>query len=70
MKNEPLPASPYTCSICLGRGVVSEGSYPSLGAVWISNGMYEVCRSCNGDGIVWGPLSPAALRDLQKKMEG
>jgi predicted methyltransferase len=59
---------PYTCPVCSGRGVVPKGYYDNPGgtvyeSVASPDGT-EVCRACNGTGIVWGngyeydPLPP------------
>ena len=46
---------PYRCPICLGNGIVSRGFYNSTSGQWSTTDISpEICRSCNGTGIVWG----------------
>ncbi len=43
---------PWRCPVCGGCGSVPHDFYMRLGA---STGTFrELCRSCNGSGIVWG----------------
>ncbi len=46
---------PYKCLVCEGRGIVSNGFY-SFGYEPTSSTSPvtpEVCKSCNGTGIIW-----------------
>ena len=45
---------PYTCPICLGRGCVPPGFY-NLYTYGSTSVTMEICRTCNGTGIVWAP---------------
>lgn len=48
--------APYTCPVCGGNGLVPQGFYNQTSGQWISvSTCPEMCRSCNGSGIVWGP---------------
>lgn len=54
---EPIYQSrtPYKCPICEGRGHVPGGWYQSTGNSWVSSGTaFDLCKTCNGEGIVWG----------------
>ncbi len=55
---EPVEKSPYCCPVCKGRGAVREGFY-SYGAdnLHTQSGtrlLFVVCRTCNGQGAIWG----------------
>lgn len=50
-----IKKQPYTCSVCLGRGIVPSGFYTSTGNTWVTTATSpEQCKSCNGTGVVWG----------------
>ena len=52
--HEP-PAKPYKCPVCTGRGVMPFGFYntETRGLIdWTKPA--ETCRTCDGEGIVWG----------------
>lgn len=44
---------PYCCPVCKGVKVVDGGFYNRTSETWASSGGTEMCRSCNGSGIVW-----------------
>jgi len=46
---------PYKCVVCEGRGNVSNGFYnPHEYQLSTTVPLTEICRSCNGQGILWG----------------
>ena len=45
---------PYRCPICNGTGIVPGGFYFSVNGHSSSTNTTEVCRQCQGSGIVWG----------------
>ena len=45
---------PYCCPVCGGNGIVAAGFYTQTSGCWTSTGGFEMCRSCNGSGIVYG----------------
>jgi hypothetical protein len=45
---------PFKCPVCEGRGIVPGGFYNSLSNTWLAITVSEPCRSCKGEGIVWG----------------
>jgi len=45
---------PYRCPVCGGNGIVAAGFYTQTSGCWTSTGGFEMCRSCNGTGIVYG----------------
>ena len=50
---------PYKCPVCDGHGIVPGGFYLSTNQYSVSNytsSNYtsEICRACNGKGIIWG----------------
>ena len=55
---EPLSVphpSPYRCPVCDGSGIVPNGFYNQTSGQWsTTDATPDVCRSCNGTGIVWG----------------
>lgn len=45
---------PYKCPVCEGRGLVPQGFY-NLHLTGISGSTApETCKTCNGQGILWG----------------
>ena len=54
---------PYKCPICDGHGIVPGGFYYSTGQYSISDCTSEVCRACNGTGIIWGTEEYERRRD-------
>lgn len=51
MWHYPAPVAPVKCPVCEGRGNVPAGFYSrSEGITTITN---EVCRTCNGSGIIY-----------------
>jgi len=51
----PTSISPHRCPICGGRGFVMCGFYNSHNTnEWLTTGGTEQCRTCNGEGVVWG----------------
>lgn len=50
------PQQPHRCPVCDGRGLVPVGFYLMVGGMGggtTSTGP-ETCRSCTGNGIIWG----------------
>lgn len=48
---------PYRCPVCNGNGKVPNGFYNQTSVYWSSTSTApEICRSCNGSGIVWDYL--------------
>lgn len=45
---------PYRCPVCGGNGIVAAGFYTQTSGCWTSTGGFEMCRSCNGKGVVYG----------------
>lgn len=45
---------PYRCPVCGGNGMVDAGFYSQTSGGWPSIGGTEICKSCNGTGIIWG----------------
>ena len=45
---------PYKCPVCDGHGIVPGGFYLSTNQYSVSNYTSEICRACNGKGIIWG----------------
>jgi len=50
-KRYPDPR-PYVCPVCGGRGTVPFGFYTT--PLCATETATEPCRTCDGDGIVWG----------------
>jgi len=50
------------CPVCNGSGLVSGGFYNHAGdcLTWMSNCTIEVCRTCDGKGII---LKPTLVAD-------
>lgn len=48
----PLYVRPHACPVCEGRGIVPPYFY-NYWAIVSTNGASEMCRSCQGTGIVW-----------------
>jgi DnaJ-class molecular chaperone len=49
-----LISRPFICPVCSGNGFVPNGFYNQTSGCWSSTSLEpEVCRSCNGTGIVW-----------------
>ena len=47
--------APYQCPVCGGNGKVPNGFYNQTGGEWSTTSTTpEICRSCDGTGIVWG----------------
>lgn len=45
---------PFVCSVCGGNGLVPAGFYSQTTGRWSSSSTAsEVCRSCQGTGVVW-----------------
>lgn len=47
---------PYKCPVCLGCCIVPGGFYTAtVGHIrdWTAGAATEMCRACNGSGIVW-----------------
>ena len=45
---------PYRCPICNGTGIVPGGFYFSVNGYSTSTNTTEMCRQCQGSGLVWG----------------
>lgn len=45
---------PYRCPICNGTGIVPGGFYFSVNGYSASTNTTEMCRQCQGSGLVWG----------------
>lgn len=45
---------PYICPICNSTGIVSGGFYFSVNGYCSSTNATEMCRQCNGSGVIWG----------------
>ncbi len=55
--------NPYRCPVCGGNGLVDNGFYmQTTGQRMTANAVPEMCRSCQGTGIVWYP-HPLSARD-------
>lgn len=51
-----MDKTPHCCPVCQGKGQVSNGFYNQVGEYGMtSDATPEMCRSCNGTGIVWQP---------------
>lgn len=44
---------PYKCPICNGTGIVPGGFYFSVNGYCSSTNTSEMCRQCQGRGIIW-----------------
>jgi len=45
---------PHICPVCGGNGLVPNGFYMQTSGHWPTTSVTpEMCRSCNGTGIVW-----------------
>jgi len=45
---------PFVCPVCRGNGLVPNGFYDQVGGQWSTTSITpEICRSCDGTGIVW-----------------
>ena len=45
---------PYKFPICNGTGIVPGGFYFSVNGYCLSTSTTEMCRQCQGSGIIWG----------------
>jgi len=46
--------TPHRCPVCGGNGQVPNGFYRQTSGNWSSTSTIpEICRSCNGTGLVW-----------------
>ena len=45
---------PYRCPICNGTGIVPGGFYLSVNGCCSATQATEMCRQCQGSGIIWG----------------
>ena len=45
---------PYRCPICNGTGIVPGGLYFSVNGYCSSTNTTEMCRQCQGSGLIWG----------------
>lgn len=47
---------PHICPVCNGSQVVPNGFYMQTSGMWSgSDATPEMCRSCDGTGILWEP---------------
>ena len=46
-----IQKQPFRCPVCLGRTTVPNDFYEKRSG---TSNVLEICRSCNGTGIVWG----------------
>ena len=54
-ENAPGGAAPHRCPICGGRGQVPAGFYgPASQTLLVISTEPEKCKSCDGEGVVWG----------------
>jgi len=45
---------PHRCPVCNGRGHVPNGFYGTTNDEWTTSSLTpDVCKTCNGGGIVW-----------------
>lgn len=55
----------YKCPVCNGRGFVPAGFYSwyrNDQCTWsVANTFPEVCRSCNGTGVVFEHINPPVV---------
>ena len=55
LRNTPVyQLQPHRCPICGGSTIVPAGFYNRTGNSWSSTNTTEQCRSCKGQGIIWG----------------
>jgi probable addiction module antidote protein len=47
---------PYKCPVCEGKGSVRAGFYSLCNSTYLSIFGEELCKTCNGSGIVWGKI--------------
>ena len=48
---------PFRCPVCGGNGLVSGGFYTQTSGVWSAATVrFEICKSCNGTGVIWREL--------------
>lgn len=61
---------PYICPVCNGRGHVPNGFYSVVGGTgWTTSSITpEICRSCNGTGIVWAEIPKWCMNPNDVKM--
>ncbi len=45
---------PYRCPVCNGKGLLPKGFYEQGEYFSSSDTSPEICRTCQGQGIVWG----------------
>jgi len=47
--------TPHKCPVCGGTGLVPVGFYQAIGTpdYTTSNAAPEMCKSCQGQGIIW-----------------
>lgn len=46
-------AKPYCCPVCEGKGVLPCGFYnPNMMGITYNTNP-EICKSCNGTGVIW-----------------
>ncbi len=47
---------PFACPVCGGNGLVPQGYYNQTSGRWTTGSLEpEMCRSCNGTGVIWKP---------------
>ena len=59
------------CPVCGGNGLVPNGFYNQYSGDWITSSVIpEMCRSCNGTGIVWEPEETTEFECTNKTDDG
>ena len=51
--NQNKDKSPHVCPVCVGRGFVRGGFYQSTDSTALIHSTTEICRTCNGEGVLW-----------------
>ena len=62
---------PYRCPVCGGNGLVPNGFYCQTSGDWPTTSISpEVCRSCNGTGVIFAAQQVAeATKDVTKQRD-
>lgn len=67
---------PFLCPVCQGRGVVPAGFYQACHHGVTSDAADQQCKSCRGEGIVWGDSHeegvriPSRMVDVDREIRG
>ena len=59
VKIEGATSVPYVCPVCQGRTTLPAGFYDDVAAP--SSATRETCRTCHGQGVLWGPSFPTRV---------